>query len=60
MHVGAILVDPCAYLISSADGPVAGDMDELRRAHPGAGSPARSPSVRERLNAAYLAAAGTS
>jgi hypothetical protein len=27
MHVGAILVDPCVYLISSADGPVAGDED---------------------------------
>ena len=27
MHVGPILVDPCVYLISSADGPVAGDED---------------------------------
>ena len=27
MHVRAILFDPCAYLISSADGPVAGDED---------------------------------
>ena len=27
MHVGAILVDPCVYLISSAGGPVAGDED---------------------------------
>src|SRR5690348_7622846 len=27
VHVRAILVDPCAYLISSADGPVAGDKD---------------------------------
>ena len=27
MHVRAILVDPCAYLISSADGPVTGDDD---------------------------------
>ena len=26
-HVRAILVDPCLYLISSADGPVAGDED---------------------------------
>jgi len=25
MHVRPILVDPCGYLISSADGPVAGD-----------------------------------
>ncbi len=25
MHVRAIQIDPCAYLISSADGPVAGD-----------------------------------
>ena len=32
-------------------------MDELRRSHLGSESPARSPSVRERLNAAYLAAA---
>jgi DNA-binding HxlR family transcriptional regulator len=31
-------------------------MDELRREHLGATSPARSPSVRERLNEAYLAA----
>ncbi len=27
LHVRAILFDPCAYLISSADGPVAGDED---------------------------------
>src|SRR5229473_3218604 len=27
LHVRTILVDPCAYLISSADGPVAGDED---------------------------------
>ena len=27
MHVRAILFDPCAYLISSADGPVARDED---------------------------------
>ena len=27
LHVRPILVDPCAYLISSADGPVAGDED---------------------------------
>jgi hypothetical protein len=27
VHVRPILVDPCAYLISSADGPVAGDED---------------------------------
>src|SRR5258708_2291701 len=27
LHVRAILVDPCAYLISCADGPVAGDED---------------------------------
>ncbi|HEY5050445.1 MAG TPA: hypothetical protein VII50_06060, partial [Acidothermaceae bacterium] len=27
VHVRAILVDPCAYLISSADGPVARDED---------------------------------
>lgn len=31
-------------------------MDELRREHLGSELPARSPSVRERLNAAYLAA----
>lgn len=35
-------------------------MDELRRSHVGSESPARSPSVRERLNAAYLAAANSS
>ena len=27
VHVRAILVDPCVYLVSSADGPVAGDED---------------------------------
>ena len=27
VHVGPILVDPCVYLISSADGPMAGDED---------------------------------
>ena len=27
MHVPSILFDPCAYLISSADGPVTGDED---------------------------------
>ena len=34
VHVRAILVDPCVYLISSADGPVAGDedIDVVRRA----------------------------
>ncbi|MFI5959493.1 winged helix-turn-helix transcriptional regulator [Cryptosporangium sp. NPDC051539] len=32
-------------------------MDELRHAHLGSGPPPRSPSVRERLAAAYLAAA---
>ena len=26
-HVRAILFDPCAYLVSSADGPVTGDED---------------------------------
>jgi hypothetical protein len=33
-HVRAILVDPCVYPISSADGPVAGDedIDVVRRA----------------------------
>jgi hypothetical protein len=31
-------------------------MDELRRSHLDSEFPARSPSVRERLNAAYLAA----
>jgi hypothetical protein len=35
-------------------------MDELRREHLGFESPARSPSVRERLNAAYLAAINSS
>jgi DNA-binding HxlR family transcriptional regulator len=35
-------------------------MDELRREHLGADIPPRSPSVRERLNAAYLAAANSS
>ncbi len=35
-------------------------MDELRRSHLGSESPAQSPSVRERLNAAYLAAANSS
>src|SRR6266511_1118161 len=34
MNVRAIVVDPCVYLISSADGPVAGDedIDVVRRA----------------------------
>ena len=34
VHVRAILVDPCGYLISSADGPVTGDedIDVARRA----------------------------
>jgi hypothetical protein len=27
VHVRPILIDPCVYLISSADGPVAGDDD---------------------------------
>jgi DNA-binding HxlR family transcriptional regulator len=35
-------------------------MDELRRSHLGSGRPARSPSVRERLHEAYLAASGRS
>ena len=35
-------------------------MDELRREHLGSKLPARSPSVRERLNAAYLAATTSS
>jgi DNA-binding HxlR family transcriptional regulator len=35
-------------------------MDELRREHLGSEFPARSPSVRERLNAAYLAAVSSS
>ena len=35
-------------------------MDELRRSHLGSDSPVRSPSVRERLNAAYLAATNSS
>jgi hypothetical protein len=35
-------------------------MDELRHSHLGAEPPARSPSVRERLNAAYLAAINSS
>src|SRR5271169_3078647 len=35
-------------------------MDELRCSHLGAESPSRSPSVRERLNAAYLAAVDAS
>ncbi len=35
-------------------------MDELRRSHLGSESPARSPSVRERLDAAYLAATNSS
>jgi hypothetical protein len=35
-------------------------MDELRREHLGSESPARSPSVRERLNATYLAAINSS
>ena len=34
MHVRAVLFDPCAYLISSADGPVTRDedIDVARRA----------------------------
>jgi DNA-binding HxlR family transcriptional regulator len=35
-------------------------MDELRHSHLGSETPVRSPSVRERLNAAYLAAANAS
>lgn len=35
-------------------------MDELRHSHLGSETPVRSPSVRERLNAAYLAAANSS
>src|SRR3954467_2835167 len=35
-------------------------MDELRREHLGSESPGRSPSFRERLNAAYLAATNSS
>jgi hypothetical protein len=35
-------------------------MDELRRSHLGSGISPRSPSVRERLNAACLAAASSS
>jgi len=35
-------------------------MDELRHSHLGSGISPRSPSVRERLNAAYLAAANSS
>jgi hypothetical protein len=35
-------------------------MDELRRSHLGSESSARSPSVRERLNEAYLAAINSS
>jgi len=35
-------------------------MDELRRSHLGSDISPRSPSVRERLNAAYLAAANSS
>lgn len=35
-------------------------MDELRGSHLGSETPVRSPSVRERLNAAYLAAANSS
>ena len=34
VHVRPILLDPCVYLISAADGPVAGDddIDVVRRA----------------------------
>jgi hypothetical protein len=35
-------------------------MDELRHSHLGSDISARSPSVRERLNAAYLAATNSS
>jgi hypothetical protein len=35
-------------------------MDELRHSHLGADIPPRSPSVRERLNAVYLAATNSS
>ena len=35
-------------------------MDELRHVHLGSGTPPRSPSVRERMNAAYLAATNSS
>ena len=44
------------------DGPALWDefMDELRYSHLGADIPPNSPSVRERLNAAYLAAVTSS
>jgi hypothetical protein len=62
MHVRAILFDPCVYLISSADGPVTGDEDinVVRHVLEQSQPHERSPSVRERLNAAYLAATNSS
>jgi hypothetical protein len=42
MHVRPILVDPCGYLISSADGPMAGDEDiDVAPAPPSSPSAAR-------------------
>ena len=47
-----------AELLEQGGGPALWQefMDELRHSHLGSDTPPRSPSVRERLNAAYLAA----
>src|SRR5215471_20870025 len=49
MHVRAVLFDPCAYLISAADGPVTRDedIDVVRRALE---QPQRGEVVLDRVN----------
>ena len=51
-----------AELLEQGGGPALWQefMDELRHSHVGSDTPPRSPSVRERLNAAYLAATNPS
>ena len=49
VHVRPILVDPCAYLISSADGPVAGDED-IDVAHHALEQPQRGEVVLNRVS----------
>ncbi len=51
LHVRPILVDPCLYLISSADGPVAGDED-IDVAHHALEQPKRGQIVLDRVSGA--------
>jgi hypothetical protein len=48
-HVRPILIDPCVYLISSADGPVAGD-DDIDVARHALDQPQRGEVVLDRLS----------